>query len=366
MTNNAFKYKAEITHDNFQSINYFFIQKIVANLLPQRYSFHLGKISFMGLLACLFGVLLLFGMALNRLFGVSSISSQVWPIFLLGIVYIYILCLGVEFQVEFLLKFVREHLLSALTKQEDILSLQQSITSIFSKKSQFVFGLIFSLLVHATFVAFDIELVARFGVGFIIVNIVFHIFHGVCSYFFFSYLYWVTSKLKKYHLDLFELDPSSSAIVPKIVKLLQSTTLLMTFMVAIATIIFSSTRVLPFLVTASMVVLMWTSTISLYSANRHTLKELITRTKWAKMRKIQSQIRELEVQDKIPTKETLEHIMQLKEYHDKIMRSPDSPGGISHFFATLNTLVWPTLGILSSNLSGLLDFLEKISGFQLP
>jgi hypothetical protein len=358
--------KPLISQGRFTSITHFSIQYLVNKIFPRRSPAPLSKLAFSVFLAVIFGLLYLLGLAGNYAIGRVRVTSQVMSIFLLGIAYIYLLCIVIEFQVEKFLKSIKENLLDALVMEQDRQSLHQSMLTIFSLRRQLWFGMIFSLAVHLAFIAVDPGLVNQFGLGFLFVNVVFHAFHGFCVYFYFAYLEWVLSDLKNYRYDLFELDPSSTAIIPKLGMLLQSTISLVTLMVASATIIFSSTRVLPFASVAAMVLMMWLSTIALFLVNRHILKSIIVRAKWEKLTKIQEQIRELEGKDKIPTQETLELINQLKEYHDKIKASPDSPWNLIKFFNTVNSLIWPTLGIIASNLGGFLEFIQQISKFLSP
>jgi hypothetical protein len=290
----------------------------------------------------------------------------VFSLIFLGIAYIYIACIVIEFQVAEFTKSIRDYILDSLVKDEDRQSLQQSMTTIFSLRRQFWAGIIFSVLAHLTFIVVDPSLVKQFGVGLLAVNLIFHTFHGFVIYFFLAYLEWALSNLKNYEFSLFEMDPSSTEIISKIATLLQSTISLMTLMVASATLILSSSRVLPFASVAAMVFLMWTNTIGLYFINRNILRSIIARAKWGKLVRIQAQIRELESKDKIPSKETLEHINQLKEFHDKIKNSPDSPWDFIRFINMLNTLIWPTLGVVATNVGGFLDFVEQARKLLLP
>jgi len=358
--------KTLIFQGHFESITRFFIQYIVNKIFRYRIPTPLRKTAFSVFLAIFFGLLLLLGLAGNYIFGSLRVTSQVMSIFFLGITYIYVLCIVIESQIEKILKSAEEYLIDSLPKEQDRQSLHQSMLTIFSLRRQLWFGIIFSLFVHITFIIFDPSLIRQFGIGFIVVNIIVHTFHGFCVYFYFAYLEWALSNLKNYQFDLFELDPSSTAIIHKIASLLQSTIILLTLMVASATIIFSSTRVLPFTSVAAMVLLMWLSTITLYFINRNILKNIIVSAKWEKLTKIQEQIRELERKDKIPSQETLKLISQLKEYHDKIKASPDSPWSFMKFINTLNTLVWPTFGIVATNVGGFVEFVQKFSKWINP
>jgi hypothetical protein len=160
---------------------------------------------------------------------------------------------------------------------------------------------------------------------------------------------------------LFELDPCSTTIITKLATMLQSIISVMTLMVASATLIFSATRVLPFTIVVAMIILMWLNTVALYFINRHTLKSVIVRAKLKKLDKIQAQILKLELKDQIPTKETLDHITQLKEYHDRIKNTPNSPWDLARFVNTINTLFWPTVGVVISNLEGFLDLIHRLA-----
>jgi hypothetical protein len=358
--------RTTIYQGKFQSLNRYIIQRILGRFFPGSRERPVTKSAFSVLLAAIFVLLLLLGIAGNALFGTPQVDQQVFSIFMIGVIYIYILCVVIEYQIDNSLKTVQDSLLDSLVSEQDRQQLQESMDTIFSVGKQFWFGIIFSVFVHAAFIVIDPSLVAKFGTGFLIVNIVFHAFHGFCVYFYVAYLSWAISDLKNYQYDLFELDPSNTEIIGKLAILLQSTISIMTLMVASGTIIASTTRVLPFVGVAGMVVFMWINTLTLYLVNQHILKSIILRAKWEKLRKIQAQIRELESKAAIPAKETLDHITQLKEYHDKIKSTPDSPWDFARFLGTMNTLIWPTLGVIASNVDGFLDMLKKLSSSRLP
>src|SRR5688572_14667443 len=217
-----------IPEGRFHSITHNIIQWIAGRLSAQWRSTPINKPVFNVLLGVIFVLLMLVGMAANRLFGIIQVDQQVFSVFVLGVIYIYILCIVVEYLIENFLKTIRDDLLDSLVSEEDRKRLQESVTTIFSVRRQFWFGFMFSVFVHAAFIALDPSLVVRFGIGFIIVNVIFHAFHGFCVYFYVAYLQWAVSDLKNYRYDLFELDPSSTAIIPKLATLLQSTISVMT------------------------------------------------------------------------------------------------------------------------------------------
>lgn len=366
MATNTAQIKLLISQGHFESVTHFLVRSIIQRLFPRHAEQVISKIIFGIVLGFLFSLLLLIGMAGNYVFGQAQATPQILSIFLLGIVYIYIVCVLTEFQVGVITQSVKDNILDALVKESDRQSLRQSLDTAFSLRRQFWTGFIFSLLVHLAFIAVDHSLVRQFGVGFLVVNIIFHSFHGFCIYFFLAYLEWTFSDLKNYRFRLFERDPANTEVIAKLATLLQSTISLITLMVATATLIFSSTRVLPFASVAAMVFLMWTNTIGMYFINRHILKSIIVRSKWETLARIQTQIRELESKDKIPSSETLQHISQLQEHHDKILHSPDSPWDFTRFINTLNTLIWPTLGVIATNVGGFLDFIEKAKKILWP
>jgi hypothetical protein len=358
---------ALISGKHYESITHFIAEYVYRKITRRRETIPFRKLTFSISLSVIFILLLLFGLAGNYIFGLRSVTSPVLSIFLLGVGYIYILCIVIEFQVDKILMFIREHLLDALVGEQDQQSLFKSLSIIFSFRRQFLFGITFSVLAHIAFIVVDPSLIRQFGIGFLVVNIIFHAFHGFCIYYYFAYLGWTLSDLKNYQYDLFDLDPSSTEIISKIAGLLQSTTYLNTFIVASATIILSTTRVLPFASVGAMVFLMWTNAIALYFLNRHIMKRIILSAKWEKLTEIQHHICELESAEKIPSLDTLEHINKLKEYHDKILDSPDSsPGDIIKFLNTLNTLIWPTFGIFATNISDFLEFMQTFSKFISP
>lgn len=108
---------------------------------------------------------------------------------------------------------------------------------------------------------------------------------------------------------------------------------------------------------------MWGYTIVLFIGIQNILSNIIVRAKWKTLNKIQEQIRELESQGPVLSKETLEHIGKLIDYHDRIRATRNTAFDLRALLNFLNSLILPTISVLLSNGRDLLDLLADIGSF---
>ena len=76
--------------------------------------------------------------------------------------------------------------------------------------------------------------------------------------------------------------------------------------------------------------------------------------KWGKLRQIQKKIERLELQEDIPSRDTLAHINTLMDYHDRIMSTRSLALDFRTGLNLLNSLLLPLLAFLISNLRNVL------------
>jgi len=174
-------------------------------------------------------------------------------------------------------------------------------------------------------------------------------------------VYWVIPlmilphQLSKYNLKLYAADPSNSEVIDRISDMLN----FIVFMGAIVSAFLTAGLVvlnLLNLITAIFYLTFasWGPLIILFTNNQYGVSKIIIEAKWKTLNQIQNNIVALQQKDEIPTKETLEHIGALMDYHDRIRNTRNSALDFRESLKLINSLLLPLIAFLLANLDNLL------------
>lgn len=184
--------------------------------------------------------------------------------------------------------------------------------------------------------------------GFLIVNFLIGIW-----FFYLLLLVSFHARLHQYRLKLYTADPSSSEIINQLSSMLTSNEYLLAVLMALFTLMYAATGALaPF----DIIVLLvgWAPIIGMFILHHYAVARIITTVKWQTLNGIQAKIERLQVQEDIPTKETLEHISKLMDYHDRIKATRNSALDLRSGLNFLNSLLLPLLAFVLANLDKIL------------
>lgn len=163
-----------------------------------------------------------------------------------------------------------------------------------------------------------------------------------------SYLLWFirfTGRLAKYEFDLFLLAPVHSEFIVRIKRFYNN------IMYAIMGYFLLCVVLNAFNIWAELLTITfsWIPAIFLFLAYQNSLRQIIIRSKWKYLDRVQSQITDLSSKG-VSDKSTLETINCLMDYHERIRLTPDSAMDIRSVLSFLNQLMLPLLGFLVANL----------------
>ena len=166
-------------------------------------------------------------------------------------------------------------------------------------------------------------------------------------------------RLGHYQLELHTTDPSGSKVVRELSNALNGVVrigavLLAVFTLGMALIL----RALRFQVYLFWVLGAWGGLLILFLNNQHALARIITNAKWKKLNQIQAKIEKLETQGDIGSKETMEAIGRLMDYHDRIKAAPDSALDIIEVLRFLQALLLPLIASLLANIGQITNLLS--------
>ncbi|MDX1377640.1 MAG: hypothetical protein R3307_02235 [Anaerolineales bacterium] len=169
------------------------------------------------------------------------------------------------------------------------------------------------------------------------------------------------SRLHRYQFDLFTTDPSSSEVVGRLSRLLTyilyvtlAYIVQLTVGLTLLGVLTEQTPLAGFIFS----IFVWLPTVILYAAGQFHLSDLISSAKWRILNEVQSKIEELYSEEEIPSKDGLDRLEKLMNYHDRIKATPNSALNIRASLNFLNSLLLPVLAFVLTNL----DIVNKLLG----
>ncbi|MCB0214066.1 MAG: hypothetical protein KDJ52_32310 [Anaerolineae bacterium] len=320
------------------------IRKITRRQKPLAFWFSMTAI-FLVILLAGYGVALLFKTQL-------SLESIQYQLIFCSLCLIFIIALQSFITMVFATS--REYLLNAMTLVTDLEDLQQQIITVFSIKKQFIFALVFTIVVTGIQIIFALSLQTDFSIAITISFALINIISG--SYFYFAFLGLPTVlRFSRYHYKLFTANPSKSEFIDRLSDLLS----VGVYIVAIWSSLFTLFLFLFFgKITSSIIILViafgWAPTIAFFVINQIVLAKIITNTKWIILNSIQAQIESLQHQEAIFSEDTLKHIDTLLSYHDRIAATKNSALDVRAGLNFLNSLLLPVIALVLANLGDII------------
>ena len=178
----------------------------------------------------------------------------------------------------------------------------------------------------------------------------------------FVYLVLVTvllsAMLRRYDMNLFAADPSSSELVSLLSGVLGSVVYFVAVFAAYNTL---SAAFIGFFLPLSIITVfvLWLPIIAMFALNQTSLTSIIRRAKWKTLNEIQAKVERLQATDNFEEKETMEAINRLMDYHDRVKRTRNSAIDLSTTLNFINSLLLPLLAFVIGNLSLVLSLFKK-------
>jgi hypothetical protein len=154
----------------------------------------------------------------------------------------------------------------------------------------------------------------------------------------------------QYRIRLYGLDPRNSELINDLDGVMRVGQYITITAAVVLTLLFyqfrGSVQLTNFFIFTMVV---WIATLLHLSANQITLHQLIVRTKWKTLNRIQTQIQDLHASEQILSEENISHLEKLMGYHDRIRSTRDTALNLSDLLTALNTLIVPLIGFVLSN-----------------
>lgn len=257
-------------------------------------------------------------------------------------------------------KGLNDIIIPHVASQNDLFTLQRTIVQYSNPWLQFLF----SVSVSAITTTIAIQALGQANYLFQPVGLsVFYFveYATMALYYYFLIVYiGIFLRLGKLDFTIFDTNPSSS------VPILQLERLARNFILAVASIFALNLLLIFFAFGAGvfnamvivLVVCVYTLPIVLlFVATQVSMAKIIQRLKLNKLSDIQNVIRETEKNNQSPTKEQLEILEKLLDYHDRVRSTPDSKFSLAAITNFIGSLLLPIIATILGNLNLILSLL---------
>ena len=187
------------------------------------------------------------------------------------------------------------------------------------------------------------------------------------GYYLYPFYLMFPPQLHRYRFDLYTPDPSSSEVVGRLSRLLTfilyvTMGYIIQLMIGLGFFdVLSEQTIVPGFILSLLVI---SPMVIMYAAGQYHLSDLITRSKWKMLNKVQTKIEKLYGGEDIPDKETLDRLSKLMDYHDRIKSTPNSALNFRSSLNFLNSLLLPILAFVFANLDKVMEVIDDVAGGQ--
>lgn len=300
---------------------------------------------------------LVVSISLSLLLGETAITRPdyflplvVWVIF--TVLYILVMHAQLTHAVQILSTTIAENIPST----NDLVNLQNLIQKGMRLFWQFAFSLLFAII-SGVWIPYVLSIYS--GAEFLIGARVLYVFNyfqvGMYIYFLLVVIS-VLLGLSRFELDIYANDPSNSPVIRRIYQVSSTLTLCAAALGAIHYFLISVRRVdisAPYML-ATLIVLGWLPPIILFITIHLSLARIMTEAKGRKLAQIQEIIRQTERGSDLATKEPLESIQRLMNYHDRIRATPNSMVNLNSLSNLLGSLLMPLIATILGNITTIL------------
>ncbi|MBM3143530.1 MAG: hypothetical protein FJ010_00915 [Chloroflexi bacterium] len=255
---------------------------------------------------------------------------------------------------------LRSKILDSLISADSLGEWQGWLNWLCNPRAQFLFSLVYGLALGAYITRMWSETTGSFiGYGPALLDCLVAFVWGLPMYFLLVFLF-LPARMGRSEYHLYRADPSSSEIIAHFSGLLKGLVYLYA-VVAAGSMVFIAYAgfLLPSMVVLSILVA-WLPIIVLFVSGQAALAKVVRRAKWQTLNEIQAQVEQIQVREDLAGKETMEGILRLMDYHERVKATKSSTLDLRAGLGFLNSLLLPLLGFVLGNIESLKGILAAL------
>jgi hypothetical protein len=105
-----------------------------------------------------------------------------------------------------------------------------------------------------------------------------------------------------------------------------------------------------------LVLILWIPIIAMFALNQISLSSIIRRAKWKTLNEAQEKVEKLRASKNFGNPETMEAIIRLMDYHDRVKATRNSAVDLSTALNLINSLLLPLIVFILGNLDLAIKF----------
>jgi len=280
-------------------------------------------------------------------------SEAIWAtIWLAGMDFSAIV--GLKTALDLLFTVLRESIIDSIESSADLDDLRIWLVGTFSRRKELLCAILATLIILIGGWLIVRDTIPFIGSILVMVLVCFQV--GGVFYYVFP-LSALSKRFIAYRFKLYASDPISSEVIVCMSDLWNKVVFTAAVMTAYLMLGLAVFGLLNYQATVLFVIWSWGILAVLFLMYQRHLAKIISKAKRRKLKEVQAKIVKLEAQEQVPTKDTLEHIGKLMDYHDRIKGTKNSALDIRVGLGFLNSLLLPVLASLLGNIQSVLKVL---------
>jgi len=244
---------------------------------------------------------------------------------------------------------LREHILPAIQSTAGLTDVQHWLDNARNVRRQLLFSLFYSAFVTPLGLFLYPRFILSLNMTFWGVFPLF--FVGMGLYYLFLFLS-LPLRLGRIQFKLYPDDPSNSELVAHLSGMLNRFVYLYAVLGGLATLALAVSRMLDLRTMVFSILILWIPLATFFVISHYALSKIIKGAKWKTLNEIQAKIQALKTKD-IADKETIETVLRLMDYHDRVKATRESALDIGAGLNLFNSMLLPVLGFLLGNIDKL-------------
>ena len=252
----------------------------------------------------------------------------------------------------------RDKLLDNTESIESLCGFEDWLDKVCNSRSHLLVTIIGGLLVgYFIVLLLDTQLESFVGYGISISSIVISMFLAAYGYQFLMAIL-LPILLRRYDLRLFSADPATSEVLSRLSGELSFFVYFVAVYAALVTLATISQGILQDYGIV-VVLILWLPIIAMFILNQSSLSSVVRRAKWKSLNEIQAKVEKLQSTENFETKDTMDAINRLLDYHERINKTRFSALDFRAYLNFINSLLLPLLAFVLGNLDKLTNLFSK-------
>lgn len=268
---------------------------------------------------------------------------------ILGVTLAFVSLVIFKVFINWILSNLRDHIIDAITSEASLEDLRRWLRLFCNVRLQIVFCLAYGLTL-GVYTSLTLSQVKGFiGYGPSVTCCLVTFIWAMPMYFLFVFLA-LPTRLGGYDYRLYKADPSSSEVVSRLASLLQRLVYLYAVVATGSMVYLAFAKLLDSLIMVLIsIVVAWLPITILFFTGHYALRKIIVRAKQLTLGEIQAQVEQIQADENLADKETMDKVNRLMDYHDRVKATKDSLLDLGTGLSLFNSLLLPALGFVLGN-----------------